>query len=200
MLVNIVDDDDLVRQTMARCVTGEGWCVAIHGSAEAFLAAMDDLPFSCVVLDIRMPGMSGIELLQLLRERRPEWPVIMVTGSREIASAISSFRQGAVNFIQKPFKTESLLAAIREAADLGELRRAEATKRQELGIMRTLTLREREVLRALSEGLQSKTIAWQLGISARTVDMHRSNILTKLRARNASQAVAMAHRSGILDD
>ncbi len=115
----------------------------------------------------------------------------MMTAFGEVTAAIRSFRHGAVHFLQKPFKREDFLLALGEAAEIGKRRQQESHRREQSKPLESLTKREAEVLGALADGLQSKMIAWQLGISTRTVEMHRSNILAKLGARNTSQAVGL---------
>jgi len=191
MIVHIVDDDAALARTMARAARHEGWEALIHNSADAFLAEISSMPFGCIVSDINMPGTSGTELIEILHEKCPEWPMIMITGYADLTAAIRSFRNGAVHFLQKPFQRSELVAALREAAEVGERRRADLARHQQSQAVGKLTKRETEILRALATGLQSKNIAWEFGISTRTVEMHRSNILTKLAAKNTSQAVGL---------
>lgn len=191
MLVHIIDDDESVLRTLARSVKQSGRETMLHRSADAFLAAIDSLPFGCVVSDINMPGRSGLDLIAILQQDHPEWPVVMITGFAEVDAAIRSFRHGAVHFLQKPFRSADLIAALNEAQSIGLRRRADAERQQQARAVGKLTPREAEVLNALARGLQSKAIAWELGISTRTVEMHRSNILVKLGARNTSQAVGL---------
>ena len=141
--------------------------------------------------------MSGLELLERLKEQRTDWPVVMLTGHAEVGAAVESFRSGAVHFLSKPFKKTELLAALAEAAEIGRRRVQLAGSREQALAAQKLSTREREVLAAIAEGKQSKAIAWELGISVRTVDLHRSNILAKLSARNTSQAVAIAKAGGL---
>lgn len=196
MIVHIIDDDQAVARTVARVVGRGGWESAIYARAGDFLDQVKSLPVGCVVSDVKMPGMSGIELIQILQRDCPEWPVIMVTGFAEVDSAVSAFRHGAIHFLQKPFKREDLVAAVQEAGRVAERRRAESSRQQQTAVLEKLTKRETEILGALAEGLQSKSIAWQFGISTRTVEMHRSNILAKLGARNTSQAVGLLQLAG----
>lgn len=196
MLVHIIDDDEAVARTLARHAKRDGWEPATYESADAFLARLDDLPYGAIVSDINMPGTNGLEMLQLLTGRCPEWPVIIITAYAEVTAAVTSFRSGAVHFLQKPFASAAFLAALAEADQVGRRRRDEAERRRQTASLSTLTSRESEVLNALAEGLQSKNIAWQLGISTRTVEMHRSNILAKLGARNTSQAVGLLQMAG----
>lgn len=194
----IVDDEPAVARTVARAAETIGFSARIFASAADFLEDMDALEQGCVLLDIRMPGMSGLELLEQLSDQRPEWPVVMLTGHAEVGAAVQSFRSGAVHFLSKPFKKSELLDALSEAAAIGRRRMRMAPSREQAQALEKLSKREREVLAAIAEGKQSKTIAWDLGISVRTVDLHRSNILSKLSARNTSQAVAIAKAGGFV--
>ena len=144
--------------------------------------------------------MNGLELLDRLKEQRPDWPVIMLTGHAEVGAAVRSFRSGAVHFLSKPFSKAELLGALEEAAEIGRRRQRVAGAREQVEALDKLSKREREVLAAIAEGKQSKTIAWELGISVRTIDLHRSNILAKLSARNTSQAVGIARAGGLFGD
>lgn len=196
----IVDDEPAVARTVARAAQTIGFSPQVFGSAGAFLERVDELDQGCILLDIRMPGMSGLELLEELTERHPEWPVVMLTGHAEVGAAVQSFRSGAVHFLSKPFKKAELLDALRECAEIGRRRMRQAGSREQVQALEKLSKREREVLGAIAEGKQSKAIAWDLGISVRTVDLHRSNILAKLGARNTSQAVAIAKAGAFLAD
>jgi two-component system response regulator FixJ len=194
----IVDDDLAVARTLARTVRTIGFLPQRFGSAASFLDELDGLEPGCILLDIRMPGMSGLELLEQLQVEHSDWPVVMLTGHAEVGAAVQSFRSGAVHFLSKPFKKAELLAALKEAAEIGRQRMRLAADRRRVQELDKLSNREREVLAAIAQGKQSKTIAWELGISVRTVDLHRSNILTKLAARNTSQAVAIAKAGGFI--
>jgi two-component system, LuxR family, response regulator FixJ len=193
----VVDDDPAVARTVARTARSIGFDVRTFGSAAEIVEVLDQLGQGCVVLDIRMPGTSGLELLRILSERRPSWPVIMLTAYAEVGSAIEAFRAGAIHFLRKPFTRTQLVDALQEAAEVGMHRVRHAVEPGQLAALRRLTPRERQVLDALADGQQSKAIAWKLGISIRTVELHRSNILAKLSARNTSQAVAIAKMAGI---
>jgi two-component system response regulator FixJ len=192
----VVDDDPAVARTVARSAATIGFATQTFNSAAEFLARLEELEQGCVLLDVRMPGMSGLELLEQLKETRPDWPVVMLTGHAEVGAAVQSFRSGAVHFLSKPFRKQELLDALKEAAEIGRRRLRQAGSREQLEALGKLSKREREVLAAIAEGKQSKAIAWELGISVRTVDLHRSNILAKLSARNTSQAVAIARAGG----
>lgn len=196
----IVDDDAAVARTVARAAETAGFVTQIFGSAADFLEKLDGLEQGCVLLDIRMPGMTGLELLDQLKEQHPDWPVVMLTGHAEVGAAVHSFRSGAVHFLSKPFQKAELIGALNEAEEIGRRRRRLFANREQVEALSKLSTREREVLTAIAEGKQSKVIAWDLGISVRTVDLHRSNILAKLSARNTSQAVAIAKAGGILGE
>lgn len=195
----VIDDDEGVARAVARSARSIGFETQIYTSAAEFIADLDRLEHGCVVLDIRMPEINGLDLLDILKERRPAWPVIMLTGHAEVGSAVRSFRSGAVHFLGKPFRKDELLAALAEARQVGARRLRRSVDPEQAEAMRRLTAREREVLAAIAGGLQSKAIAWQLGISTRTVELHRSNILAKLCARNTSQAVAIAKACGFAE-
>ena len=195
--VYVVDDEPAVARTVARTARSIGFEAHIFNRAAALLEDLEGLGHGCVVLDIKMPGTSGIELLRILNQRRPYWPVIMLTAYADIGSTIDAFRSGAIHFLRKPFTRQQLIEALREAADVGRQRLRRSIAPSQLEALKRLTPRERQILGALAEGRQSKMIAWELGISVRTVELHRSNILTKLSARNTSQAVALAKAAGV---
>jgi len=191
-IVHLIDDDAAVRQSLAFLLTSSGFAVRAHVSASAFMETLDRLQPGCIVTDIRMPGISGLELQRLLKARQVQLPVIVMTGHGDIALAVEAMKAGAVDFIEKPFSDETLLAAIRIAID----QHAQTSKRQQEtaaigGKLQTLTPREAEILEGLIAGLPNKTIAYDLNISARTVEVHRANIMTKMQAANLAELVRM---------
>jgi two-component system response regulator FixJ len=196
MRVYLVDDDPLVRRMVPRMLNGEEIECEVFATAAEFLERLDALPFGCVLLDICMPDDDGLDVLSQVLARRP-FPVVMASGSTEVDDAITSFRRGAVHFLRKPFDRRTLLATLAEAEAVGMARQSEAERREQASRIR-LTQREREVLEGTAEGRPSKTIAWQLGVSVRTVEMHRSHILAKLKAANATHAVAIARTLELL--
>ncbi|MDV3257868.1 MAG: response regulator [Sphingomonas sp.] len=191
-IVYVVDDEAAVARTIARTMRSGGFDPRTFGSPAEFLDALEDLEPGLVCLDVKMPEMSGIELLKILSKKRPEWPVIMLTGHAEVGSTIEAFRSGAIHFLRKPFQKKMLLEALEEAAEVARSRQNRRMDEKQLAALQRLTSREREILDEIAAGLHSKEIAWKLGISIRTVDVHRSNILSKLSAKNTSQAVAIA--------
>lgn len=189
--VHIVDDDPAVRRSLKRLLHSAGFATMAYESASTVLDAAAGMSVGCLLLDVRMPGMDGIELLSLLNERGSHPPVIMMTGHGDVQMAVRAMKAGAVDFIEKPFSHESLLAAI-EAA----LARPSRTIRghevaEASGRIAALSRREREVLDALVAGRSNKAIAHDLGISVRTVEVHRAHMLERLRTRSLAEAVRL---------
>src|SRR5271168_3637308 len=189
-VVHLIDDDDGVRQALTFLLTSSGFAVRVYESASAFLEAVPKLQPGCIVTDVRMPGMSGLELQRQLKARQVGFPVIVMTGHGDVTLAVEAMKAGAIDFIEKPFHDETLLSAIRTAMN----RYAQASGRdiQAAAItakLQTLTAREHEVLDGLVSGHPNKTIAYDLQISARTVEVHRANLMTKMGAANLSDLV-----------
>ena len=193
LTVYIVDDDPSVRDSLALMLGLDGYRVALYANAEAFLAALREEWTGCVLADLRLPGASGVELQAALRARGSGLPVIIITGHGDVPTARKAFQAQAVDFLEKPFDHVQLLAAIRTAFALEERRiqRADA-RRNETRKLAVLTSREREVLDHAAKGLHAKEIARVLGISARTVEVHKARIMAKLGARNVSELVRFA--------
>lgn len=196
-IVHVIDDDVAVRQSMAFLLSTAGYAVRVHESAIAFLEALPNAEGGCVVTDIRMPGMDGLELQGRLTSMKVGLPVIVITGHGDIALAVQAMKAGAIDFIEKPFDDDILLAAIRSALarSLHDVEReaqfAEIGRR-----LQSLSDRERDVLEGLVAGKPNKIIAYDLGISARTVEVYRANVMTKMRADSLSDLVRMAILSG----
>ena len=189
----MIDDDLEVRQSLAFLLSTAGLAVRVYGSAVGFLeSARGGIADGCIVSDIRMPEMDGIELLRRLQSLKIGLPVIVITGHGDVPLAVASMKAGAIDFIEKPFDDEVLLSAIR-----GALRRqvGDSQKRAELSAIRdrlkTLSAREREVLALLAAGKPNKVMAYELGISARTVEVYRANVMTKMQAGSLSDLVKM---------
>jgi two-component system response regulator FixJ len=198
MRVHIIDDDPASRRLLERILSFVGHQPMCFASVTELMQQIDDLPFGCVLLDIHMPDGNGLDLLGDLLARDPPWPVVMVSGTTELDDAIVAFRRGAIHFLRKPFRRDDLLRILDEVEQIANARLADYA-RQRMASSIVLTPRERQVLDAMARGEQSKVIAWKLGLSIRTIDMHRSNILTKMSARNASQAVSMARELGLIE-
>lgn len=194
--VFIVDDDAAVRQGLGALLGAKGYRVEPYESAEAFLAraALDRVP-ACLLADIRMPGMSGLELQRQLKQRAVALPVIVITGHGDVPQAVAALKAGAVDFLEKPFDSDQLLAAVTEALRLADTKGAAAIDRAELERrVAALTPREREVMNLVVAGLPNKLIAFRLKIAVRTVEIHRARVMEKTAARNLSELVRMAIR------
>lgn len=196
-VVHVVDDDAGVRQSLAFLLSTAGFAVRVHESAVAFLEALADARDGCVVTDIRMPGMDGLQLQRELAAREVRLPVIVITGHGDVALAVEAMKAGAVDFIEKPFDDELLLGSVRSALVRNvrdqerESRIAEIHQR-----IQSLSGREREVLDGLVAGKPNKIIAHDLGISARTVEVYRANVMTKMHAGSLSELVRMVLLQG----
>jgi two-component system, LuxR family, response regulator FixJ len=192
-LVHVVDDDMDVRKSLGFLLATADFAVRLHESATAFLStAKGDLD-GCIVTDVRMPGIDGIEFLRQLRMRSHTLPVIVMTGHADVALAVQAMKEGASDFIEKPFDDQVLIDAIRSA--LANRNQANTTHPQSAeihGRLATLSERERQVLDGLVSGLPNKTIAYDLGISPRTVEIHRANVMSKMAAGSLSHLVRMA--------
>lgn len=184
--VYIVDDDAALRRTVRRMLAELDPDVEEFDCAETFLRGYSQRAMGCVLLDMRLPGMSGLDLLKRICALPPANPVIMLSGFGDIPSAVRSLQSGALDFLQKPFGKEQLLRAVAKGL---QTIAAGAPGRAELQL---LTQREREVLHAFSEGASNKVVAAELGLSPRTIEMHRARIFKKLRVANLSQALLRA--------
>lgn len=192
-LVHIVDDDDSVRRSVAFMLKNAGYRVESHASGIAFLKEAKTAARGCVLLDVRMPEMDGLEVQQEMAARGIDLPVIILTGHGDISVAVKALRAGAVNFIEKPYEKETLLAAIEEAYSKLDRKHDKEMKAGEAKIrLASLTGRERDVLDGLVAGYPNKTIAYDLGISPRTVEIYRANMMEKLRVRSLSEALRIA--------
>ena len=191
IVVHVIDDDAAVRDSIAFLLETAGLEVRTHESAVAFLAAPDRPP-GCIVTDVRMPEMTGIELARRLRESGSREPVIIITGHADVPLAIEAMHAGVADFIEKPFDDELLLAAIRRVVDqAGEAASAETERRELAARFDSLSGRERDVLKGLVEGHANKVIAYDLDISPRTVEVYRANLMSKMQAGSLSELVRM---------
>ena len=198
-LVHVIDDDEAVRTSMEFLLRSARIDVRTYESAVAFLKALPDIKSGCIVTDVRMPGVSGIDLLRRLRELGNEIPVIVVTGHGEVPLAVEAMKIGAIDFLEKPFDDDVLLTSVRGALDrLAADSRREAERGELQDRLETLSQREREVLDGLIAGNPNKTIAYDLGISPRTVEIYRANVMTKMKASSLSELVRMALLAGLL--
>jgi two-component system, LuxR family, response regulator FixJ len=190
--VYVIDDDEAVRESLAFLLASARVPVRTFDSAQAFLASLADLDPGCVITDVRMPGMDGLELLQQLRAKRVQLPVIVVTGHGDVPMAVEAMKIGAADFLEKPFDDDVLLASVRAALNRHEKdAHREAERKQVLDRMAALSTRERQVFDALVQGHPNKVIAFDLGISPRTVEIYRANVMTKMHANSLSDLVRM---------
>ena len=192
--VFVVDDEPAIRDSLAMLLRSVGLASRAFASAPAFLEGFDPGAQGCVVADVRMPGMSGLELQEALRARQATLPVIIITGHGDIAMAVRAMKAGAADFIEKPFNEQVLLDAVHRALAQG---RADAppqgANRPEIETrVASLTPREREVMLLIAEGRPNKVVATRLGLSTRTVEVHRAKVMEKMNARSLAELVRMA--------
>ena len=192
-LIHLVDDDEAIRRSAGFMLKTSGFRVQSYESGDHLLKGAASLEPGCILLDIRMPGMDGLEVQQALKEKGVGLPVVIMTGHGDVTLAVQAMKAGAVDFIEKPFEKAVLLGAIDQAFNRLD-RSSEARERAKEAEVQLngLTGREREVLDGLAQGLPNKTIAYDLGISPRTVEIHRANLMTKLGVKSLSEALRIA--------
>lgn len=200
-LIHIIDDEDAIRRSASFMLKTSGYAVQAWASGTEFLKDARHAEHGCILLDIRMPEIDGLEVQRQLAERGVTMPIVIMTGHGDVSIAVRAMKAGAVDFLEKPFEKAALIGAIEEAfnriavAGDASVRAAEAEV-----ILGALTPRERDVLRELAQGLPNKTIAYDLGISPRTVEVHRANLMTKLGVRSLSDALRIAFAAGLGED
>jgi len=198
-VVHVIDDDEAMRKSLAFLLRAAKLEVQTYSSAAEFLERLPQAKSGCVVTDVRMPGISGIDLLKRLRELKAAMPVIVITGHGDVPMAVQAMKEGAIDFLEKPFEEEAMLAAIRAAFDV---QAADADRQRTVAEIReriaSLSAREREVLEGLVAGQANKVIAYNLGISPRTVEIYRANVMTKMKASSLSELVRMALIGGVI--
>jgi RNA polymerase sigma factor (sigma-70 family) len=193
MVVYIVDDDASIRDSLSLMLGLAGYSTRMFSDAESLLVAFNAAWTGCVVADLRLPGMSGTDLQERVRKRGSELPFIIITAHGDVPAARAAFRARAVDFIEKPFEEQQLRTAIEAAFALERERTSAVENRRELGRkLERLTAREQEVLQHAAQGLHAKEIAKLLGISARTVEVHKTRIMEKLEVRNIGELVRFA--------
>jgi two-component system, LuxR family, response regulator FixJ len=199
-VVHVIDDDEALRESLAFLLRAAQLEVKSYPSARAFLDELPDESLGCVITDVRMPDISGIDLLRRLKELKIGVPVIVVTGHGDVALAVEAMKIGAADFFEKPFDDDLLLASVRSALREQEGQKKRYAERAEIETrIAALSPRERDVLRGLIEGRANKQIAFDLGISPRTVEIYRANLMNKMQADSLSDLVRMALVAGILD-
>lgn len=205
-LVHIIDDDREILDSVSFMLRTEGMATTIFASSEDFLAALPELEPGCILLDVRMPGMDGLQLQRHLHEHGCRMPVIFITGHGDVTTAVAAMKEGAVDFIQKPFTRDELCTAI----DTAFIRHLEAVQaaaggdpaaaRRAAELIDCLTRREQQVLEGLVRGQANKNIAFDLDISPRTVELYRANAMKKLKARSLSEMLQIAFLAGFAPD
>lgn len=199
-VVHVIDDDQAVRESLSFLLRSAGFAVETHDSAKSFLHQSNELTTGCIITDVRMPDISGIDLLNRLKEMRIRLPVIVITGHADVPLAVQAMKSGALEFFEKPFDDETLLAAVKAALQhQGADAKRDADRAQILDRLATLSNRERQVLEGLVAGHPNKTIAFDHGISPRTVEIYRANVMSKMQAASLSDLVRMALIGGILE-
>lgn len=192
-VVHLVDDDAAVRRSVGFMLKTSGHQVESYESGSKLLKDSGKLEQGCILLDIRMPGMDGLQVQQALQANGVALPVIIMTGHGDVGLAVKAMKAGAVDFIEKPFEKETLLAALDEGFRRLSHKGAITDRKRDAEVrLQALTPRERDVLEGLAKGLPNKTIAYDFGISPRTVEIHRANLMTKLEVRSLSEALRIA--------
>jgi two-component system response regulator FixJ len=198
-IVYVIDDDEAVRESLTFLLRAAKIAVQSFASAMAFLEELPDTSAGCVITDVRMPGLTGIDLLRRLEELKVGVPVIVVTGHGDIPLAVEAMKVGAIDFLEKPFDDEVLLASVRSALKRQGGQTKRHTERAEIeNKVAALSNRERDVLDGLVAGRANKQIAYDLGISPRTVEIYRANLMNKMQAGSLSELVRMALIVGIV--
>jgi len=192
-VVHIIDDDVDARESLAFLLSTADVEVHAYESAVAFLKALPQVTAGCVITDVRMPEMDGMELLRQLHENGTALPVIVMTGHGDVPLAVEAMKLGAIDFLEKPFDDEALLTSVRMALSRNRADSEQESRKTEVKErLAALSPRERQVLEGLIAGHPNKTIAFDLGISARTVEVYRANVMTKMQAHSLSELVRMA--------
>lgn len=195
-IVHVIDDDNAMRESLAFLLEGGGFQVRTYETAAPFLEGIGGLVGDCIVTDIRMPGMNGLDLVRYLRALGSDLPIIVITGHGDVPLAVEAMKAGVNDFLEKPFDGASLVNAVHTALNGSAAGRALQLAEPFQGLVTQLSPRETEVLRGVLEGKPNKVIAFELGISARTVDVYRANVMTKTGAASFLQLVRMALSAG----
>lgn len=196
--VYIVDDDDAVRASLEFQLEVAGYEVASFGSGIDFLRRAPNLPFGCLILDVRMPEIDGLELQTRLKELEIVFPIVMITGHGDVPLAVRAMKAGAVDFVEKPFSETTILNSISAALSAAPAQeRDDATAHSARERLGSLSRREREVLEGIIAGKPNKVTAFELGLSPRTVEVHRSRVMDKMQARSVSELVRLALAAGL---
>ena len=199
--VYVLDDDEAMRDSLEFLLGAANFDVTLFESAQHFLDALPGVDFGCVVSDVRMPGIDGIELLKRLKAGRSTFPVLIMTGHGDVPLAVEAMKLGAVDFLEKPFEDDRLIGMIEIALQQAEFgARNEAATLDITARIESLSPRERQVMEGLVAGLSNKMIAREYDISPRTIEVYRANVMTKMQASSLSELVRMAIRAGAIKD
>jgi two-component system response regulator FixJ len=190
MTIALIEDDEAALESLRLLLESRGMSVSAYPSAEAFLASSSEGPPECVVSDVRLPGLSGVELQRALKTQGSEVPVILITGHGDIAMAVTAMKDGAFDFVEKPYDAEHLIANIQRALAAGQELRSKESQRQDLiERLAELSPRQKEVMHLVADGLSNKEIALRLGISPRTVENYRAWVMERMGAANIAELV-----------
>jgi two-component system response regulator FixJ len=199
--VYVIDDDEAMRDSLEFLLSSADFNVRLFESGHHFLDVLSGIDFGCVVSDVRMPGIDGIELLKRLKAGRGALPVVIMTGHGDVPLAVEAMKLGAVDFLEKPFEDDRLIGMIEMALKRAELgARNEAMTQDIAARLASLSPRERQVMDGLTAGLSNKLIARDYNISPRTIEVYRANVMTKMQAGSLSELVRLAMRAGALKD
>jgi two-component system, LuxR family, response regulator FixJ len=199
--VYVIDDDEAMRDSLNFLLDSAGFSVTLFESALNFLYLLPRLDFGCVVSDVRMPGLDGIELLKRMKAGHSTFPIVIMTGHGDVPLAVEAMKLGAVDFLEKPFEDDRLIGMIEAAIRQAEpALRSEAVTHDIAARVATLSPRERQVMEGLIAGLSNKLIARNYDISPRTIEVYRANVMTKMQANSLSELVRLAMRAGLLND
>jgi two-component system, LuxR family, response regulator FixJ len=199
--VYVIDDDEAMRDSLNFLLDSSGFTVRLFETAQGFLDALPELDFGCVVSDVRMPGIDGIELLKRLKAQSSPLPILIMTGHGDVPLAVEAMKLGAVDFLEKPFEDDRLIAMIGTALRQAEPAAKNEAMTQDIAArIASLSPRERQVMEGLIAGLSNKLIAREYDISPRTIEVYRANVMTKMQANSLSELVRLAMRAGMLKD
>jgi two-component system, LuxR family, response regulator FixJ len=199
--VYVIDDDAAMRDSLNFLLAAAGFDVTMFDTATKFLNVLPRLDFGCVVSDVRMPGIDGIELLKRMKALTSRFPIVIITGHGDVPLAVEAMKLGAVDFLEKPFEDDRLIAMIDAAIRQGDsAARDQAVTRDLAARIASLSPRERQVMDGLIAGLSNKLIARDYDISPRTIEVYRANVMTKMQANSLSELVRLAMRGGLLKD
>jgi two-component system response regulator FixJ len=199
--VYVIDDDEALRDSLLFLLDSAGFEVTLFETAQQFLDTLPSLSFGCIVSDVRMPGIDGIELLKRLKAAHSAFPIVVMTGHGDVPLAVEAMKLGAVDFLEKPFEDDRLIAMIDTAIRQAEpAAKSEALTHDVAARVASLSPRERQVMDGLIAGMSNKLIAREYDISPRTIEVYRANVMTKMQANSLSELVRLAMRAGLISD